>query len=127
MLGDEDCISSDIKKKTSQMLYDCDFEVLDNQNLKIRNGEKESISLIGIEPLINGNPNMDSAFKNISEDEYNILITHCPDLITSNEINLNYLDTIISGHSLGGQIRIPLLGPLTKIEGAQDYDHGNIR
>lgn len=124
VLGDEDCISSDTKKKISQMLYDCDFEVLDNQNLKIRNGEKESISLIGIEPLINGNPNMDSAFKNISEDEYNILITHCPDLITSNEINLNYLDTIISGHSLGGQIRIPLLGPLTKIEGAQDYDHG---
>lgn len=124
VLGDEDCISSDSKKKITQLLYDCDFEILNNQSLKIRNGEKEAISLIGIEPLINGNLNIDKAFENISEDEYNILVTHCPDLINSNEINLNYLDTVIAGHSLGGQIRIPLLGSISKVKGAQNYDHG---
>lgn len=44
------------------------------------------------------------------KDNYNILITHVPDLIQ--EIDTHSINLILSGHTHGGQIRLPLIGPL---------------
>lgn len=124
VLGDMDMCDEETQKQVTELLYASDFEVLTNQNLQIRAESSEGITLIALDPLINGDPDVNSAFSGISEEEFNLLITHCPDIITNTEINTTYLDAVISGHSLGGQVYIPLLGSLRKIEGAQRYHHG---
>ena len=124
VLGDEDLVSKEAKQKVTTILYNSDFEIITNKKLQIRNGSKDSITLIGLDSMINGNPNVSKPFDNISSDEFNIMVTHCHDIINNNEINTKYLDIILSGHSLGGQIYLPLIGALQKSEGADTYSHG---
>ncbi len=50
---------------------------------------------------------------------YKILILHEPDTI--DDLNVNPFDLILAGHSHGGQIKLPLIGPIILKEGAQKY------
>ena len=53
---------------------------------------------------------------------YKILILHEPDTI--DDLNVNPFDLILAAHSHGGQIKLPLIGPIILKEGAQKY-YGN--
>ncbi len=121
--GDTDLQNQESKKLVDKILFDSDFEILSNAKIKIRNGSNSSITFIGLDPLINGNLNFKKTFENLSDEEFVIMITHCPDLISNSDINTKYINIILSGHSLGGQIRLPIIGPLTKTEGATHYTH----
>ena len=125
VLGDEDLANDKTKKIVSQILYDSDFEILSDTSIRLRNKGDSSISLIGLNNMLNGDPQPDRAMKKVSEDEFNILVTHCPDIVKTSGINTKYLNLIIAGHSLGGQIYLPLLGPLHTMEGAATYNHGS--
>ena len=125
VLGDEDLANDKTKKIVSQILYDGDFEILSDTSIRLRNKGDSSISLIGLNNMLNGDPQPDRAMKKVSEDEFNILVTHCPDIVKTSGINTKYLNLIIAGHSLGGQIYLPLLGPLHTMEGAATYNHGS--
>ena len=57
VLGDEDLVSKEAKQKVTTILYNSDFEIITNKKLQIRNGSKDSITLIGLDSMINGNPN----------------------------------------------------------------------
>lgn len=124
VLGDEDEVDNTTKKLVSSILYDSDFEVLTNTSVRIRNKSDSSITLVGLDSLINGTPDAGKAMKKISEKEFNILVTHCPDVIKTSELNTQYINLIMTGHSLGGQIYIPIIGPTRSIKGAQTYNHG---
>ena len=53
------------------------------------------------------------------EYDYNLVITHKPDNFA---ILSNYdIDTVLSGHSLGGMINLPYFGGIIKKEGAKTY------
>ena len=125
VLGDEDLANDKTKKIVSQILYDSDFEILSDTSIRLRNKGDSSISLIGLNNMLNGDPQPDRAMKKVSEDEFNILVTHCPDIVKTSGINTKYLNLIIAGHSLGGQIYLPLLGPLHTMEGSATYTHGS--
>lgn len=124
VLGDSDQVNDETKAIAEQVLFDSDFEVITNTSVRIRNNDSYGINLIGIDSEINGSPEPDLAFQNISEDTFNIMVTHCPDTVNRNDINIQYLNLVLAGHSLGGQIYLPLLGPLQSVEGAQTYPHG---
>lgn len=124
VLGDQDEVNETTKTLVSTILYDSDFELITNSGVRIRNESNSSITLIGLDSLIHGTPDMGAAFSKINSDEYNILVTHCPDILKNSDINTEYLNLGLSGHSLGGQIYLPLFGPLHSIEGAQTYNHG---
>ncbi len=124
ILGDQDNVNEDVKKIVSQILYDSDFEVLSDSAIRLRNENSDSISLIGLNNLINGDPKPENAMKNINENEFNILVTHCPDAVSKSGINLEYIDIALAGHSLGGQIYLPVLGPIYTEEGATTYNRG---
>lgn len=123
--GDADLKDDQTKEIVDKILFDSNFEILSNDKIKLRNESMSSITLIGLDPLINGNLNFKNTFDNVSDEEFVIMATHCPDLITNSEINTKYTNIILSGHSLGGQIRLPIIGPLTKIKGATNYSHGD--
>lgn len=53
---------------------------------------------------------------------YKILLLHEPDTI--DELTVNPFNLILAGHSHGGQVKLPLIGPLIYKEGAIKY-HNN--
>ena len=124
VLGDQDLVDENTKNLVQTILYNSDFEIITNNSIRLRNESNDSITLIGLDSLIGGTPDYTSAFSNISQNEFTILVTHCPDIFEKSEINTNYINIAMAGHSLGGQIYLPLFGPLHTMEGARVYNHG---
>ena len=79
VLGERDQVSEEIRTQVTQILDGADFELLTNTAIRIRNGSMSGITLIGADSQVNGSPDLSAAFSNISDQEYNIMITHCPD------------------------------------------------
>lgn len=52
--------------------------------------------------------------------DYKILLTHKPDSIQN--IDYNNYNLILAGHSLNGQVNLPIFGPLIKLEGSKKYN-----
>lgn len=125
VLGEQDLANDDIKAVVQNMLYQSNFEILNNSSVRLRNKTNASISLIGVDSLINGTPDFTSAYSNVNAEEFNILVTHCPDIVSSAELPLSSTDVVLAGHSHGGQVYFPLLGPIFSIEGAKTYNHGS--
>ncbi len=75
-----------------------------NTTVKIRG---KNINLCGIDDYYAGNPSLEEAFSNINLNNFTILLSHRPDVI-SNEI-ASKADLILSGHTHGGQIILPFL------------------
>ncbi len=67
---------------------------------------------------------VDKAFENVSPDEFKILLAHNPDTI---DLNFNTkIDVAFSGHTHGGQVRIPGVGsPVLPVRNKR-YDCGLI-
>ena len=51
-----------------------------------------------------------------------IVLTHAPDLFT--QLPLSKVDWQLSGHSHGGQVSLPWIGPLITPPQARQYTHG---
>lgn len=122
VLGDCDVKSESGKTIVSNILYNAGFENLTNRNLKIHNGTSDSFNLVGIDSLIGGTPDIQSAYANISNTSFTIAFTHAPDIYA--DIPEDSTDLAFAGHSHGGQISLPIIGSLTSIEGAQKYESG---
>lgn len=122
VLGEQDETSENIKTTVKNILFQADFELIENSSLRIRNNSNASITLFGIDSMINGHPDIEKAFSNINANEFNIAISHCPDIIT--QLPTTAIDLMLSGHSHGSQIRVPFFGPISTIDGAKTYTHG---
>lgn len=92
-----------------QELLKAKIHVFKNGNVSLnRNGGR--IWLIGIDELWAGNPNLDKALEGTKADEVKILLSHHPDVIEN--IKKDEVDLILCGHTHGGQVRFPLIGPI---------------
>ena len=115
VLGDVDNTYYD---QVNTIYEETGFELLDNSNQKIYiNGS--FINLIGLNSLSLDN---EKALKGVNENYYTFCISHYPDLI--DEIDTTKIDYMLSGHSLGGQVYIPLINLFYRPEGAINYYHG---
>lgn len=106
-----------------QILFESDFEVLTNKQIFITKDGKNMINLIGIDSLVGGNPDIESAFENVDTNLFTIVLTHAPDIVS--QLPTNEIDLVLAGHSHGGQISIPFIGTLNKVEGATTYSQGD--
>ena len=83
---------------------------LDNENISIiRNGNK--INLIGITCTHQPHKDICKLESLCSDGYFNILLYHSPDLIFEIDPAMN-VNLILSGHTHGGQIRLPFLGAI---------------
>lgn len=114
ILGDND---KKFKDKFYTIFND-DFVILDNEVYDLYNGSEESIKIIGITDY----KKEDEALK--EDPSFKILILHKPDEI---EKLKNKYNIVLSGHSLGGQIKLPFYGSLIKISGAKKYISGKYK
>lgn len=63
----------------------------------------------GTDDVIKGKPDLDAAFKGAPQGEPKILLAHEPDFADAVS-RKNLVDLQLSGHSHGGQVRLPLVG-----------------
>jgi predicted MPP superfamily phosphohydrolase len=64
---------------------------------------------LGIEDIEEGKvPDLDAALGCVEGEGYRILLSHNPDVIRS--LERGTVDIVLSGHTHGGQLRLPLLG-----------------
>ena len=90
------------------------FTILENTIESIYLGSS-SINILALEEKYNIED-----IKGYNEEIFTITITHKPDL-TDRIIKDFNTSIILAGHSHNGQIRLPIIGPLMKKEGAKKY------
>ena len=76
--------------------------VLNNQSITLDNG----LAVAGVDDLIKSHADPQRALKNLSPGSTTILLSHSPD-INLHLKNNHQVSLVISGHTHGGQIRIP--------------------
>lgn len=97
-----------------EVLKEAGFTTLVNEEV-FGSDAKISMNIVGIDDLSGGKPNYN--FESTLA-EWHILLAHQPDQIDAIN-NLEQYDLVLSGHSHGGQIRLPYL--YIKTEGAKHY------
>jgi predicted MPP superfamily phosphohydrolase len=98
------------------------FKVLLNQSVAISTKDGSRIYLIGIDDAMLGNPDLPLALKNVANNHFNLLLSHAPDLA---EAATQYpIHWQLSGHSHGGQVKLPILGALIIPPFAKLYPEG---
>ena len=97
-----------------------DFKVMNNSSELIYYNGNSPIYLVGLDDSLEGN--IDYSIINNEQNYYSILMVHEPDVFE--KVKNNGFDLMLSGHSHNGQVRIPLIGALVKVNGAKKYyDH----
>lgn len=85
------------------------IKILQNRGVnKEVNGVKLTIS--GVDDYHTRHSDFELAQKNIREDRFSLLLSHSPDMILE-KIKIR-ADLTLSGHTHGGQIRVPIIGAL---------------
>ncbi|MDD3187561.1 MAG: metallophosphoesterase [Bacilli bacterium] len=101
------------------------FEVLNNTYELIYNKNNNPILIAGVTSNLLDTASIDEKLKSTYEFlstnsiQYKILLMHEPDFIDN--IQSNTFNLVLSGHSHGGQVRLPFVGALVKVIGAKKY------
>lgn len=119
VLGNHDHESSKTVSIVRQTLENAGFELLVNEEAQIYNDQHEYISLVGIDSQLHGNPDVGLAFKEHRATDFTIVLSHTPDLVDL--LDPNHVDWQLSGHSHGGQVALPFIGPMYKVPYAEKY------
>lgn len=80
-----------------------------NRSVTLRRGEK-AISLVGIDEIYRGNPDLDEAFGGADPRVPCLGLSHHPDVIDL--LGGRRVDLLLCGHTHGGQIRVPFFGSI---------------
>jgi uncharacterized protein len=92
--------------------------VLANRSVELsRQGAR--FSLIGVNDVLSQTADLELALRGIPEDEATVLLAHEPDY--ADFVAQYPVDLQLSGHSHGGQVRLPMMPPLYLPELAKKY------
>ncbi|MFC3800199.1 metallophosphoesterase [Cohnella sp. GCM10012308] len=102
------------KRSTNPTLAKAGFELLLNESKKIRLENGEHLSVSGLDDYVLGRPDPTRALAKLRPDGFNLLLVHEPDVAAS---LVRYpIDLQLSGHSHGGQVKLPIVGALVRTQ-----------
>ncbi|RSK26837.1 metallophosphoesterase [Bacillus sp. HMF5848] len=105
-----------------QVLEDSNFTLLVNETRSITLLDGSTFNIVGIDDAMFKREDFTLATSKLNTNSYSILLAHEPDVF---EVAVNYsIDLQLSGHSHGGQIQIPFVGPLITPPQATTYYEG---
>lgn len=105
-----------------QIMKNSNFNLLINENKKIKLAEDKYINILGVDEILNGNPNIKYLENKTDKKNFNLLLAHEPDLVDM--LSKDAMNLVLSGHSHGGQIRVPFKGALVTPPYGRKYTKG---
>lgn len=114
---------SDRGENIANVLMDLGVTVLRNEHVAL-NIPDGNIVVAGIDDLWTGHHNLPAALDGIEPNAFSILLSHNPSVIQEPRGLDAHL--IVSGHTHGGQLRLPGIGPLSNLPTSlgKHYDQG---
>ena len=107
VLGNHDC-DTDPDRVTGALVSQ-GIAVLANRSVPIES-KGGRFWLSGLNDIMSGTPDLNATLANVPRDEATVLLAHEPDF--ADYAAHHPIDLQLSGHSHGGQVRIPFLPPL---------------
>jgi len=107
VLGNHDFVCNRSGPVT-EFLHDAGWQVLRNRSVPLL-GADGAVWVAGVEDMSTGRPNLQKALNGIPERAVRILLAHQPDFI--DKAAPAGVDLMLCGHTHGGQVVLPLLGP----------------
>jgi predicted MPP superfamily phosphohydrolase len=105
-----------------RMLSSCGVIDLTNTVFTLQRGD-EHLHLCGVDDVWEGNVRLDDVTAQLSDDSAAILLAHEPDFADVSAMSGRF-DLQLSGHTHGGQVVLPLLGPPVLPHLGQKYFSG---
>ncbi len=112
----------DNEEIVTPILNNAGFEVIGDKVIHLHHGTSAYVDLIGLNNTITGSNDLDTLFKDIQTEVYNIAICHNPEIV--NSLPLNTTDVLFAAHSHGYEITIPLYGAYSDYTGTDDMGPG---
>jgi predicted MPP superfamily phosphohydrolase len=98
------------------------FIVLVNEVHTLTSAAGEKLTLAGLDDFLLGKPQIKHTLQSLRTEDFNLLLVHEPD--TADRFTDYPVDLQLSGHSHGGQFRIPFLKPMITTSLADTYIEG---
>ena len=118
VMGNHDLHTASKKEITEEIFLEVEIELLVNSNY-IYDYNGLDINLIGLDDYMHGDTDYHPILETSDDYEYNIVLSHEPD--TFDTIKYYDIISVFSGHSHGGQVRLPFVGAIYNIIGAKKY------
>lgn len=119
--GNHDYINDNFEK----VFNETNFKIINNSYELIYYKGNVPIMLTGIGSILEDDCDIDQAFSYDKEDNlYTISLLHEPDVV-DNIISKYKVDLALAGHSHNGQIRLPGIGAIMKVEEGKKYPNHN--
>jgi predicted MPP superfamily phosphohydrolase len=118
VIGNHDFYTKD---QIINVLETADFKVLRNNHEYVESN-RQRLYIAGIDDVMYGNPNIKKAVAGLNEDDCVLLLAHEPDI--ADESSQYPISAQFSGHSHGGQVRLPFIGPIIRQDLSKKYVNG---
>jgi predicted MPP superfamily phosphohydrolase len=123
VMGNHDCATDpDLIRR---VLHESGGLDISNGIHTIRRGDA-ALHVAGVDDIVRGNPRLDLVVERLPEDGAAILLVHEPDFADVSAATGRF-DLQLSGHSHGGQVIIPFVGPPILPNEARKYPLGLYR
>ncbi|WP_186579511.1 metallophosphoesterase [Aquibacillus kalidii] len=97
------------KEELLSGLAERNVTLLNNENTQIHVNDI-TLNVVGVDDVSTEHEDMDKAFDSVGKEGYTILLSHSPNVVEK-YTNIP-ADLILSGHTHGGQVRLPWIGAI---------------